>query len=83
MNMGFLGRQDYTDQIELLKSAELPVKLPFKIDGDFALKLLSRDKISHSGEINLVLLKNIGNFFVQKNIDSKIIRNTISSFNRN
>jgi len=68
--------------IDHLNAVHLPTRLPDVITdtlADTLLRHMKADKKTTGGQLNFVLLKNIGQAFVAKNIDAAVVKDVLMS----
>ena len=79
-SLGFLKKKDLALQNSLINATGLPLKFPHSINPDQVIGYLKKDKISTNEQINLVVLEKIGKHKVVKNVDEKLVRETLGTF---
>jgi 3-dehydroquinate synthase len=75
--MGFLGEGEVGRLERLIAAAGLPVRLP-DLDRDAVMEAMRHDKKVRGDKIRFVLLKSIGNAFVQDEVDPAAVREVLS-----
>lgn len=78
MRHDWIDSDDFIRIKNLISQAKLPVNPP-DISKDKFLELMAKDKKNKDGEINLVLLKNIGKAFLTHNYSHEILEQTLST----
>lgn len=74
--LGWLSKADYQRTVNLLEANGLPVNAP-RIGTAKALELMSMDKKVLSGQLRLILLKNIGEAVITSSYPPEILQATI------
>lgn len=80
MKQGYLSENKLKDIINLFKDFNLPVTIPDKlgwVDKESLLENISRDKKQESGKLKFILLKEIGQAFIETNVSNEEIRAAI------
>ncbi len=77
---GWITDDDVARIRKILNKAELPVTLPQGLNSERMLELMSVDKKTRNGILNLVLLKGIGNAIVTDQYDSEKLLETLIHF---
>lgn len=78
--LNILQGTDLKIQNELLALSRLDLSLPQDFNIDMFINLLKKDKINDGTGINLVLLKKIGDYEIQYNINEALIRKIIKKY---
>lgn len=79
---GHLTPADVSRTRQLLERTELPISIPFhpkKINAEIMLKHMSRDKKNEAGVIKLILLRSIGEAYVDSTIHAETIETFLKS----
>jgi len=79
-SLGILKEEYLKLQNSLIGAARLPLEFLHPANPDQIISYLKRDKISTNGQIDLVSLKKIGEYEVIRNIDEKLVRQTLEKF---
>jgi len=79
-SLGILKEEYLKLQNSLIGAARLPLEFLHPANPDQIISYLKRDKISTNGQIDLVILKKIGEYEVIRNIDEKLVRQTLEKF---
>lgn len=80
LKLGILKPADLETQNNLLNTYGLIKTIPFAIDKAKFIQTIKKDKLSTSGNIDLVLLEKIGKFRVQRKIDESIFAMALEKF---
>jgi 3-dehydroquinate synthase len=75
---GWITEDDKNRVQQCLASANLPYKIPEKMNADDFIKLMSVDKKVKDGVIRLVLMKSIGESFVTSEYDHSLLIETLN-----
>lgn len=76
--IGNISDEECDDAIKLIESFDLPIKLSVNLSIDEIMNAVFRDKKMDSGVIKFIILKDIGNAVIDKNISFETIRESVN-----
>ncbi|MDZ7661610.1 3-dehydroquinate synthase [Thiohalophilus sp.] len=79
MRQGWLSEQDVLRVENLLDKAELPTRAPHNMTYERFMELMAVDKKVRAGQVNLVLLKSLGEAVVTADFDPALLRETVEA----
>lgn len=80
MRMGWIDSDTRKRISDLIRQSKLPVRLPEQVKGTDLRELMSVDKKNRDGNLNLILLRGIGNALVTSGIQEHLLQETIDEF---
>ena len=78
-NLGWIDKHTTTRIKKLIKKVGLPEKIDFKYDIEKFIKIMLLDKKNVNGEINLILIKELGKALKVSNAPREIISQVINN----
>ena len=76
---GYISQEKYEDAIKLIEAYKLPINLKKKLNIDEIMNAVFLDKKMDSGMIKFIILKEIGNAVIDKNISFNTIKESINT----
>jgi len=78
--MGWLNNNEYQSALALLQAAKLPTKPPVQMTPELFLEFMLRDKKTRDGQLNLILMRAIGEAVIVQHNDRKSLHETLEQF---